>query len=129
MKTAKWEDKVWGRVMHVFSFCNAAVSYLEVKKGYECSIHYHKKRVNHFAVIKGKIRIEEWLSEDLLGKADCITELNEGDTYSVPICVKHRFQVLESGIVVEYYGPHHPSYDVSLDDIVRQDEGGKMEGF
>jgi mannose-6-phosphate isomerase-like protein (cupin superfamily) len=121
--TVEGEEKVWGRVMHIFTSTQAGVSYLEVNKGFQCSRHYHKQRVNAFAVISGKLLILEW---DENGKQSKEEVLISGQVYSIPVLVEHRFCVLESGIVVEYYSPGKPGDKVDITDIVRRDVGGKI---
>jgi mannose-6-phosphate isomerase-like protein (cupin superfamily) len=131
-----WEEKVWGRVIHVFSSSSAAISYLEVEKGFQCSRHYHMHRKNFFAVVSGKIIILEW-DEDTSDLYDLVfsrpskkTLLEEGETYSVPANVDHMFCVVESGVVVEYYSPETDEDEVKINDIIRRDTGGEIpEGF
>lgn len=124
----EWELKCWGRVMHIFQFPTAGVSYLEVEEGWQCSKHFHQSRANHFAVISGKLLVEEWGSWKTDPLGDPIFEyiLSPGDTHFVSVNVWHRFRVLESGVVVEYYNPTEGA-EVHRDDIVRYDIGGKIE--
>lgn len=116
----KMEEKVWGRVLHTFVSEHAAVSYLEVKEGFRCSRHCHKERANLFAVVDGRIVVEEWVDvgvrrHDLIG----------GMIHVVPSGVLHRFRVIESGHVVEVYWPDRPGGKVRMDDIKRLDIGGR----
>ena len=60
MKAPQWELKCWGRVMHVFSSPEVAMSYLEVEKGWQCSRHMHEERANGFMVLSGRIEIDIW---------------------------------------------------------------------
>ena len=46
--------------------------------------------------------------------------------HDVEAGVVHRFEVLESGVVVEVYFPQRPTDRVSHDDIVRFDLGGRV---
>ena len=119
-----FEEKCWGKVWHIFSFADAAVSHLQVNAGFRCSMHSHKERVNMFAVISGKLLIEEWGGA---GKYQA-TELGPGETYTVPVDVVHRFEVLESGEVIEVYWPAHEDDIVRLNDIERIDHGGRVGG-
>jgi mannose-6-phosphate isomerase-like protein (cupin superfamily) len=74
-----------------------------------------------FAVVTGKIRIQMW--DAALLPIDQV-ELVAGDTFVVPSSILHRFQVLESGRVIEVYWP---DATVGKDDIQRYDEGGPMD--
>lgn len=114
-----WEQKVWGQVWHLFASDQSAVSFLQLVRGTRCSRHKHDERANLFAVISGKIEVEEWI-----GQYRTATELDAGKVYSVPSGIFHRFRVLESGQVVEVYWPDVKGGKVRLNDIHRLDEGG-----
>lgn len=124
--SAEWEEKIWGQVMHVFADPHAAVSLLEVNAGYRCSVHYHEHRVNQFCVTAGRIVVEEYHT---LGYQDSVAphELGVGDVLIVPAGIWHCFRVLESGTVVENYWSANGA-PVEIDDIIRQDVGGKDDG-
>lgn len=114
-----WENKVWGRVQHIFSSPHAAVSYLEVEEGTCCSRHYHRWRANLFYCLDAELVIETWVVGDRR-----LSFLRPGDGYTVPSGILHRFRVLKSGKVIEVYWPDKESVTVSIHDIVRLDEGG-----
>ncbi len=113
------ETKVWGKASHVFCSEACAVSVLEVVKGYRCSWHHHEHRVNMFFVQSGVIDVISYM-DDM--QPSIRARLAAGDCYSVAPMMRHRFEVIESGVVVEVYYP----MPVRLDDIVRHDEGGKL---
>ncbi len=117
-----FEDKVWGKVWHIFISLYSAVSYLEVNEGFCCSKHYHEDRVNVFAVTSGKLLIQQWphgvLRENTL-------KAQEG--LEVPAGILHRFVVLESGNVIEIYYPKNGNSVVRFSDIVRENEGGPFD--
>lgn len=117
------EQKVWGAANHVFSSPNCAVSILEVKKGAYCSRHKHLHRVNRFIVVAGSIDVVEYTEDG--NKETKRTTLNTGSVSDVNAGVIHRFEVNESGIVVEVYWPATKYSEVMLTDIVRLDTGGK----
>ena len=121
----QWSPKVWGEVAHVFCSEHAAVSVLRVKKGFRCSRHYHRQRVNQFTVISGRVIIEHWT----LGKMDLgKRELGPGESMEVDAGIEHRFCVVESGEMVEVYWPAYVGAKVSIDDIERIDVGGVDDG-
>jgi mannose-6-phosphate isomerase-like protein (cupin superfamily) len=115
-----WEQKVWGVVAHLFQSDHAAMSFLKLKKGFRCSRHFHKQRVNMFAVVSGEVLIEEWYG----GQAKTEIVLRAGDSATVLANIEHRFRVLQDGQMIEVYWPMYDNDKVSLDDIVRLDEGG-----
>ena len=114
-----WEEKCWGEVLHCFHNSQASVSYLKVREGYRCSRHFHEDRANDFIVISGQIMIEVWSK----GKEPKTELLIPGDTFSVLSKIVHRFNVIESGDLIEVYWPDRGGV-VSIDDIIRLDVGG-----
>jgi mannose-6-phosphate isomerase-like protein (cupin superfamily) len=118
-----WEDKIWGRVWHLFQSDQAATSFLFLKKGTYCSKHYHEERVNVFAVIRGEVAIEVWFNTERQ-EPDLIYYLAEGQSYEVLHQLVHRFRVLEDSEMVEVYYPGKEGGKVRFDDIVRLEEGG-----
>lgn len=116
------EDKVWGKANHIFSSPHCAVSILETVKGGYSSRHKHKSRVNRFVVTAGSIEVVEY-SEDGLTETRRIT-LKAGGMADVQAGIVHRFEVNESGQVVEVYWPSDKYAEVMLTDIERLDSGG-----
>ena len=119
-----FEEKVWGKVQHVFASEDAALSCLEVKKGFRCSKHHHEDRYNMFAVQSGCIVVEKWGVFE--GNSYNTIILRPGDSCTVPPDVLHRFSVLTSGKLIELYWPR-PQAAVRRDDIVREDVGGPFD--
>ncbi len=114
------ETKAWGRVHHVFDNDRAAVSVLHVEKGGYSSRHFHRHRVNRFVVVSGSIDVV--LYSPTPSHHELVrTRLQAGDVYDVTSNVVHRFEVVESGIVVEVYWP---DARLSAEDIERLDVGG-----
>jgi len=117
---SKWEEKVWGWAWHIHASDQTAVSFLVTEKGFRCSRHSHRDRVNLFAVVAGKIAVQEWHDGNL---KEII--LSPGQTYKVHNKILHRFRVLKSGMVIEVYWV---DAKVDLDDIHRLDQGGVDDG-
>jgi len=118
-----WEKKVWGEVRHLFASDRAAVSFLRLKQGFQCSQHYHLQRANQFLVLSGSVKIEEWATK--FDRTGTKTTLKAGQVYTVPSLVAHRFHVIEDGEIIELYWPDRGG-SVQLDDIVRLDQGGPI---
>lgn len=123
-----WEQKLWGQVWHLFSSDQSAVSFLQLVRGTRCSRHWHDERANLFAVISGKIEVQEWPTKLELSvqpeKIIRCTTLGPGETHTISSGHVHRFRVLESGQLVEVYWPDVEDGQVRFDDIHRLDEGG-----
>ena len=138
-----WEEKCWGRVLHVFANEHAAVSCLEVEKGFRCSQHFHEERANLFAVQSGHVVIEMWSTVCRHEPAleihtdsypqyvvkTCkrkLSLLEPGATLCVPSGMWHRFSVLESGQMTEVYWPDRGG-KVDIEDIQRFEVGGEFD--
>jgi len=117
-----WESKCWGKVHHIFSTPQCAVSHLMVTKGFRCSRHKHVHRANMFCVQSGLLRVRTW---DWAEMATRDYDLKAGDTLVVPSGLKHEFHVIENGRVIEVYWPDRGG-ECKFDDIVRDDIGGRL---
>ena len=118
------EEKVWGRVRHIFEG-PVQVSLLSVNAGGYSSIHRHACRFNHFFVVSGMIRVRLYSG----GNHDHVTQtwkLYAGDSCTVRPGVLHKFECVESGQVVESYWTDDGS-PAEIADIERLTEGGMME--
>jgi hypothetical protein len=127
-----FEKKVWGEVIHVFNSMLVGVSVLRVKAGSRCSRHLHEWRANRFCIVSGKIEVWEWHSVNhVVGTPNIpltkvVLDANGPErTVMVSAGTPHMFKVIEDGMVVEIYTPDGGM--VSIDDIVRFDEGGPCD--
>lgn len=113
MKITKPEihKKIWGREEWIVDreYCGKI---LILKKGFRCSIHYHKKKDETFYVLKGKVLLE-------LGKERKI--LAPGDVVVIEREMKHRFTGLENSKIIEFSTHHEDS------DSYREVESGKVD--
>jgi quercetin dioxygenase-like cupin family protein len=115
------QSKAWGSVRHVFDHASAAVSVLHVERGGFSSRHYHRERINRFIVVAGAIEVVTYSSGSAALKELSRSRLAAGDVFDVHPNIVHRFEVIESGIVVEVYWT---AASLSFEDIVRLDTGG-----
>ena len=123
MSKTKKETKIWGTVIHSRPTDDIMVTHLDVNKGFRCSKHKHEHRFNHFIVISGRLFIEAWLSGPMKEPTKIL--VGPGEEVTVAPNTFHRFLVEESGKVIEVYWSKKP--DLSFEDIVRLDVGGKIE--
>lgn len=134
----QWQNKCWGQVWHRFYDHITNESLLEVRQGWQCSIHLHEHRYNAFISTTATIGIEVWdqkhnvelllLSKNqvnlsLIIPPDHITYLRPGQFYVVAPNIFHRFYVIESGQLIEIYWTAN-QHKCSLGDIIRIEEGG-----
>jgi len=93
--------KVWGYEKWLENNSHYCCKLLSLNKGYQCSLHYHKKKDEMFFVLKGHVRLE------LDGK---VTHLLEGNYIRIKPGVKHRFRGMENSLFIEV-STHHDESD------------------
>ena len=93
------------------------LGYFSLKKGggYYRGGHYHRKKVEHFYVVRGRIKV---YLVDLDSKMRSTVTLQEGQLATIyPDCA-HRFEAEEEAQVIEYYNSmYDPEDDVPYDDF------------
>ncbi|MFH1358807.1 MAG: cupin domain-containing protein [archaeon] len=104
-------EKAWGFEEWVANrdYCGKIML---LKKGFRCSIHYHKNKDETFYILSGKVLFE-------LGDEKAI--MVQGDVILVEPGVKHRFTGLEDSKIIEF-SSHHED-----DDSYRDTESGSVD--
>jgi dTDP-4-dehydrorhamnose 3,5-epimerase-like enzyme len=94
-------------------FQHLAYFSLKKGKGYYRGGHYHRNKVEHFYLVRGKIRVH---LVDLDSKMKSTVTLQEGQLATIfPNCA-HRFEAEEEAQVIEYYNSmYDPDDDVPYD--------------
>ena len=95
------------------SFQHLGYFSLKKGKGYYRGGHYHRIKVEHFYVVRGKIQVH---LVDLDSKIKSTVTLQEGQLATIyPHCA-HRFEAEEEAQVIEYYNTmYDPEDDVPYD--------------
>jgi len=83
---------------------------LNLKKGYRCSLHYHKNKDETFYILKGIVLMEY---------GDNSKALNIGDSIHLPPNTLHRFTGIKDSQIIEISTHHEDS------DSYRVEIGGK----
>jgi len=110
--------KVWGEEHWIVNkdYCGKK---LILKKGYRCSMHYHKKKDETFYVIKGRVLMElgtkKWLMET-------------GDAVHIPTGAKHRFTGIDDSEIIEFSTHHEDedSYRISNSEKIDEKEFNEL---
>jgi len=106
--------KIWGSTCKLFDKNNVEVHRIQVIKGCFCSKHWHRYKHNRFYVESGELHIIVW---DKGGRATCHC-LQDGDVFTVPPRMLHRFEGNQDSVAYEIYW-------AELDaDIIRLEPGG-----
>ncbi len=91
---------------------------MELVTGGYCSKHHHIHRANLFAVHSGIVDVEWWD-----GYKQKVVQLKTGMVFDIPSKIVHRFWVIETGTMTEFYYADNGGLCLP-DDIVRLEEGG-----
>ena len=110
----KYVPKVWGAEYWIVNrdYCGKK---LALKKGYRCSMHYHRKKDETFYVIKGMVLMELGLKKWIM---------KSGDTVHINIGARHRFTGIEDSEIIEFSTHHEDedSYRISNSEKISENE-------
>ena len=104
-------EKVWGSEEWIVNreYCG---KFLNLKRGYRCSLHHHKEKDETFHILFGTVLME----------VEGITRvMNPGDSQLIEPHQKHRFTGLEDSKILEI-STHHEDGD-----SYRDEESGKVD--
>lgn len=118
------QDKCWGDTRRIFDSAVVSVDVLNVVAGWQCSRHWHDERANRFHVVRGVVIVRSWSKDGV----ESVQRLHSGHSATVESGVLHRFECVESGVMVEVYWPDKGG-ELRAADIQRIDEGGPIPGF
>lgn len=93
--------KVWGYEKWLENNEKYCSKLLYINKGYQCSLHYHKKKDEMFIILKGNVRME-------IDKK--IMHMREGHFQRILPGTRHRFRGIEDSIIIEV-STHHEEED------------------
>lgn len=107
----KTVDKVWGTEVWLVNNERYCAKLLNIKPGYQCSLHYHPVKKETFIVLDGGVNLEIGLSNDT-------TFLVAGESYTLEPNTPHRFSSYTDSpaVILEISSTH------SDDDVVRLEE-------
>ena len=104
--------KVWGSEQWIANTDKYCGKILTLKKGFQCSIHYHKVKDETFYILSGKVLME------VDGESKI---MNKEDSQRIIPGTKHRFTGLENSEIIEF-STHHEEGD-----SYRDTESGKVD--
>lgn len=104
--------KVWGWEEWIVNNDLYCGKFLYLKKGFQCSLHYHPKKHETFFIEHGKVIMECKNDTTIMGAGKTITILPK---------TRHRFTGLEDSVIIEISTPH------SDGDVVRIEESREVK--
>jgi mannose-6-phosphate isomerase-like protein (cupin superfamily) len=96
LKLKEWGNELW--IVNTDKYCGKK---LTLRKGMQCSLHYHEIKDETFFVQSGLVRFE---------KDGNISVLKPGDSVYVPPRSLHRFGGIEHSEIFEF-STHHADSD------------------
>lgn len=99
--TKEIHEKVWGSEEWIVNTPMYCGKFLFLQKGKRCSLHYHKNKDETFYVLKGRVLMEVNNKEKVMKK---------GSIQHITPLTKHRFNGLESSVIIEF-STHHEESD------------------
>ena len=110
------QGKVWGETQPVFELNNVEIHRITIMAGGYCSKHKHAAKYNRFCLISGLLDVEVWKNDYSLVDR---TQLQQGESMTVPPGEFHRFRAIEPCDCLEIYW-----VEIRDDDIQREEVGG-----
>jgi mannose-6-phosphate isomerase-like protein (cupin superfamily) len=102
-------EKGWGKEVWIENNDKYCGKLLHINKGKQCSWHYHKLKEETFYLQQGRILLLYGWDDDI-AKADKLI-LHSGDSFHVPIGLKHRMKgLLKTNVLIEF-STHHEDSD------------------
>jgi len=115
-KPVKTVEKIWGKEIWVVNGRKYCGKILMLNKGYQCSLHYHRKKEETFFVIKGEILME--YDYQMPKKVT----LSVGDVFHIYPQMVHRFTGVGDDNTIIEFSTHHDDKD-----SYRIEPSGKVE--
>lgn len=108
--------KGWGYEKHIVNNPKYCGKILHFFKGKRCSFHYHKLKEETFLCHAGEIEVKFGWEDDLADAKSII--LKEGDTFHVPIGLRHQMIAIAETDLFEFSTTDFPddSYRVAPGD-------------
>ena len=114
-------NKIWGERRRIHLDNKNEIDLLYLKTNTFCSTHIHDEKINKFLVIKGCVKIQTDIGNQIL-------KANESWVVRPPL--KHRFLALEDSIMIEMAyvegTEDNPNPRINPNDIFRYSLGGKI---
>lgn len=102
-KDMKFVSKEWGYELWIVNNDRYCGKILFIKKGKNCSYHYHKIKDEVLYVQDGKI---VFIHDDLLGKNKAFEILEAGDAWHVTPGIVHQMIAIEDTFIHEFSTQH-----------------------
>ena len=109
----KFVSKGWGFekwIVNNEKYCGKLLYFV---KGKKCSWHYHKIKDEVFYIQSGKVLLKYSYGDDIEEAEEEI--LNPGDSFHIPIGLRHRMFALQDTELFEFSTQHFDSDSIRLE--------------
>jgi quercetin dioxygenase-like cupin family protein len=103
--------KGWGheKVIHnADGYCGKILCF---RKGGRCSYHYHRTKTETFYCV-GRVVVRHGWSDDVASAEE--TVLSTGDSFHVPVGLRHQMEALEDSELYEFSTPDSPEDSIRI---------------
>jgi quercetin dioxygenase-like cupin family protein len=104
----KHVPKSWGWEEWIVNNEHYCGKFLFVAKDKYCSYHYHKLKTETFTIVQGGVVLRYSYQDDINQAAFII--LDKGQTFHIPVGLRHRFIGIEDSLILEI-STHHEDSD------------------
>lgn len=94
-----WGYELW--LVNNKKYCGKILHFEENKK---CSFHYHKKKHEHFYVLRGEFFIKLSWDDNYYEAEDLV--IYPGDVLEIPVGLRHQIFALTEGEIIEVSTEH-----------------------
>ena len=107
--------KGWGHEMWIVNKEEYCGKLLFFKKGKSCSWHYHKLKDETFYVHSGELEVRYGWSDDKSDLNTEVTVLKAGDTFYVPVGMRHQMTGLTDVEMFEFSTQHFDEDSIRIE--------------
>jgi len=115
MEERVFVPKGWGYedwIVNKKEYCGKLLFF---KKGKRCSWHYHKLKDETFYVHKGELEVRHGWTDDKNGLNTQVTILKAGDTFHIPVGLRHQMTGLTDVEMFEFSTQHFDEDSIRIE--------------
>ncbi|MBU1203810.1 MAG: cupin domain-containing protein, partial [Nanoarchaeota archaeon] len=107
----KQVEKIWGSEEWLVNTELYCAKFLNLNKGYQCSLHYHKQKDETFCLLQGRIEIGFLNSPKAKIKTLSTRIMEQGEQVRIFPRIPHTFRSLTSTAKLLEISTHHDEKD------------------
>lgn len=122
LANSKKVDKVWGTEYWLVNNDFYCAKVLEIKPGFQCSLHYHEVKDETFIILDGFVELQSELQlSNSNNPISSVFSMKPGDKQRIRPNTRHRFSSIAGALILEISTNH------SDEDVVRITESGPIK--